>query len=168
MYSTPHLVSDTLPPSQVGPGGGGYHIYIYYTLYNIVRIYSIFMHLADSMQVWEIGMYGAKKQDNCNTHGKGSRQAGHRVTWIFVCLNCRNSTYSSSQMANARIPQKGSKRCMFFRLAQSGPNCLCWVQDGEVFGRPYSRWNLNALCRSSFHIEAVRKVDECRPLDLDS
>ena len=26
MYSTPHLVSDTLPPSQVGPGGGGYHI----------------------------------------------------------------------------------------------------------------------------------------------
>ena len=29
MYSTPHLVSDTFPPSQVGPGGGGYHIYIY-------------------------------------------------------------------------------------------------------------------------------------------
>ena len=28
MYSTPHLVSDTFPPSQVGPGGG-YHIYIY-------------------------------------------------------------------------------------------------------------------------------------------
>ena len=29
MHSTPHLVSDTFPPSQVGPGGGGYHIYIY-------------------------------------------------------------------------------------------------------------------------------------------
>ena len=29
MHSTPHLVSDTFPPSQVGPGGGGYHIYIF-------------------------------------------------------------------------------------------------------------------------------------------
>ena len=29
MHSTPHLVSDTFPPSQVGPGGGGYHIYTY-------------------------------------------------------------------------------------------------------------------------------------------
>ena len=30
MYSTPHLVSDTFPPSQVGPGGGAtIYIYIY-------------------------------------------------------------------------------------------------------------------------------------------
>ena len=28
MHSTPHLVSDTFPPSQVGPGGGA-TIYIY-------------------------------------------------------------------------------------------------------------------------------------------
>ena len=34
MYSTPHLVSDTFPPSQVGPGGG-YHIYIY--TYDMVK-----------------------------------------------------------------------------------------------------------------------------------
>ena len=34
MHSTPHLVSDTFPPSQVGPGGGAtIHIYIY-TQYN--------------------------------------------------------------------------------------------------------------------------------------
>ena len=28
MYSTPHLVSDTFPPSQVVPGGGAIYIYI--------------------------------------------------------------------------------------------------------------------------------------------
>ena len=29
MHSTPHLVTDTFPPSQVGPGGGLPYIYIY-------------------------------------------------------------------------------------------------------------------------------------------
>ena len=32
MYSTPHLVSDTLPPSQVGPGGGA-TIFFYKAIY---------------------------------------------------------------------------------------------------------------------------------------
>ena len=33
MHSTPHLVSDTFPPSQVGPGGGAtIYIYIYMSM----------------------------------------------------------------------------------------------------------------------------------------
>ena len=42
MYSTPHLVSDTLPPSQVGPGGG-YHIYIYIYIYILNRSICVFV-----------------------------------------------------------------------------------------------------------------------------
>ena len=34
MYSTPHLVSDTFPPLQVGPGGGA-TIYIYIYIYTL-------------------------------------------------------------------------------------------------------------------------------------
>ena len=42
MYSTPHLVSDAFPPSQVGPGGG-YHIYkyIYIYIYRVLAIHII-------------------------------------------------------------------------------------------------------------------------------
>ena len=40
MHSTPHLVSDTFPPSQVGPGGGAtIYIYIYTYVYVTDDIY---------------------------------------------------------------------------------------------------------------------------------
>ena len=40
MYSTPHLVSDTFPPSQVGPGGGLPYNYIYVYIYTRIYIYT--------------------------------------------------------------------------------------------------------------------------------
>ena len=56
MYSTPHLVVIHSPHPEVGPGGGGYHIYIYIDIMRHIS-YIEWMFSFGKILVLEVGFF---------------------------------------------------------------------------------------------------------------
>ena len=138
MYSTPHLVSDTFPPSQVGPGGGA-------TIY----IYIIVVEHIDNMQIFLIISYISLRYNSKANYKKKTQwknnhiQSPHETTIVNFGKNgrCQVPSMKWSQVS-----------CLFDTPPPQNERYVVWTRT--IFKRKWIMLNQPSIF-INFHLNLL-------------